>query len=315
MNTIYYPYLRGRQFELIALRELVQKKLIGSHVIPIIEPIKLGAPLLKTVEVFKNANKKYAFIQNPEYGNFLEQCSRDNANKEKLDKIFSESQGLITAYLMNEDIVNKLSCNNDKGSLMIINKEHDDIRLFTKLYGTNDEPKYTLIPDERIFKRRIQHNKILLEDYFKQEKRNADYKKREDDFFSSEHIDCIDDGYSGFSDYSIIGAGYNESGFAPVAVAIHIVYFDEKSNLRIHHFVSDSNADFQDPAGKFGEALDHLVDWLDIHPDQFKTYGLQQFLKCKEKGNYPGLGTVKKYSIMHHLELMEHFLKGREACK
>ena len=312
MTIFYYPYLRGRQFELIALRELIQKNLIGSYVIPIIEPIKLGTPLLKTIEVFKEKNKRYAFIRNPEYGNFTDQYLSDSDDKNKLDKLLDTSPYMINAYLMNEDIVDKLSLSNDKDNIMIINKEHDNINQFDKIYENGDEPKYTLIPDDRAFKRRIQSsNKILLEDNFKQEKRNADYKKKIDDFFSSDHIDCIDDGYHGFSDYSIIGSTYNESGFAPVAVAIHIVYFDQKSNLRIHHFVSDTNVGYRDPAGKFGEALNHLNDWIEKNPSMKMTYGLGQFLECKKKGTYPGLGTIKKYSIMHHLELMERFLKGQ----
>lgn len=29
-DNMYFPYLRGRQFELIALRELIEKNLIGN---------------------------------------------------------------------------------------------------------------------------------------------------------------------------------------------------------------------------------------------------------------------------------------------
>ena len=37
---MYFPYLRGRQFELIALRELIENDCINSSIIPIIEPVK-----------------------------------------------------------------------------------------------------------------------------------------------------------------------------------------------------------------------------------------------------------------------------------
>ena len=30
---------------------------------------------------------------------------------------------------------------------------------------------------------------------------------------------------------------------------------------------------------------------------------MKGFYDCYNSGKYPGLGTVKKYSIMHHLEL------------
>ena len=47
---MYFPYLRGRQFELIALRELLEGKRISEKVIPIIEPVKPSSTLLKTLE-------------------------------------------------------------------------------------------------------------------------------------------------------------------------------------------------------------------------------------------------------------------------
>ena len=42
---MYFPYLRGRQFELIALRELVEKGVLSSRITPIIEPVKLSSTL------------------------------------------------------------------------------------------------------------------------------------------------------------------------------------------------------------------------------------------------------------------------------
>ena len=37
---MYYPYLRARQFELIALRELVIEGHLRNTVMPILEPVK-----------------------------------------------------------------------------------------------------------------------------------------------------------------------------------------------------------------------------------------------------------------------------------
>ncbi|MCQ2513413.1 MAG: sce7725 family protein, partial [Lachnospiraceae bacterium] len=83
--------------------------------------------------------------------------------------------------------------------------------------------------------------------------RNIDYSNIDTEFFSSDHLYYAEDGYKGFSDYSVVGEEYSETGFAPYAVAIHIVYFDEKNNLRMAHFVSDSNDDISDPARKFAD--------------------------------------------------------------
>lgn len=37
---MYFPYLRGKQFELLALREFANKNASNRKIIPIIEPVK-----------------------------------------------------------------------------------------------------------------------------------------------------------------------------------------------------------------------------------------------------------------------------------
>jgi hypothetical protein len=118
-----------------------------------------------------------------------------------------------------------------------------------------------------------------------------------------------EEGFVGFSDYSVVGNEYLEAGFAPYAVAIHIVYFAEDKTLRVKHFVSESNEDISNPALKFYEAVSKLYNWYnsDPHPVEM-TQGLKMFLQHYELQSYPGLGTVKKLSIMHHIELMGRYL-------
>ena len=118
-----------------------------------------------------------------------------------------------------------------------------------------------------------------------------------------------EDGFVGFSDYSVVGNEYLEAGFAPYAVAIHIVYFANNGSLRVRPFVSDSNEDITNPALKFYQAVSKLAEWYnaDPHPVQL-TEGLKIFLQHYEQQSYPGLGTVKKLSLMHHLELMGRYL-------
>lgn len=45
----YYPYLRGKQYELLALREISEVDSTGSVICPILEPIKLSPTLKKTL--------------------------------------------------------------------------------------------------------------------------------------------------------------------------------------------------------------------------------------------------------------------------
>ena len=104
---------------------------------------------------------------------------------------------------------------------------------------------------------------------------------------------------------------FDEKGFAPLAVVIHIVYFSDDETLRIHHFVSDSNDGIEDVAGKFYEAVQKLYKWYALQNDKrLNTNAMSTLLEYAEKGYYPGLPTIKKLSIMHHLELMDKFLEG-----
>lgn len=308
---MYFPYLRGRQFELIALRELIDNNLIGDKIIPILEPVKLTSTLAKTLTMYSEKQHLHALVVNPAVGEFITKIKEKDRDSDKIVKeIYDnlESEFLIRAYIIKQGTSRSLLKRTDLEELMIINPKRDCMEEYLRVYSTM-EPAYTLVPDDRTFSRKAPKSKIMFEDRFSKAAKNADYSKNVDEFFSEDHLYYVDEGFKGFSDYTIVGSEYKESGFAPSAVAIHIVYFDENKVLRVHHFVSDSNNDINDPAGKFGEALDKLVQWVEKN-NVPQTMGLEAFLDCYREGKYPGLGTVKKYSIMHHLELMNMFLEG-----
>ena len=52
---MYFPYFRGRQYELLALKELASQKLISKSVIPVIEPIKQIPALKNALKAFNDA--------------------------------------------------------------------------------------------------------------------------------------------------------------------------------------------------------------------------------------------------------------------
>lgn len=68
---MYFPYLRGRQYELLALRELIENDRLSDNIIPIIEPVKITSTLLSTIKTFINNNNKMIIIRNPKVGNFI----------------------------------------------------------------------------------------------------------------------------------------------------------------------------------------------------------------------------------------------------
>lgn len=312
--SMYFPYLRGRQFELIALRELLEADKLGEKIIPIIEPVKPTSTLLKTLQMFSHKNRKIAVVSNPTVGDFVKKLNtlkkEESAVAIELHEFLNKDANVIKAFINTPEMAKKMKSRADKNDFMAINPNRDCLDDFLDIYEESF-PMYTLIPDDRAFKRIIPKTKVLFEDCFKKRIRNVDYLQKEDEFFSDSHLFYQDEKFMGFSDYSVVGEEYNESGFAPVAVAIHLVYFDSDYNLRVHHFVSDSNEGIEDPAGKFGEALEKLVFWCEEN-HVTRTMGLNEFYSCLESGKYPGLGTVKKLSIMHHIELMSKYLEEKK---
>lgn len=306
---MYFPYLRGRQFELIALRELLEKGLLHQNVVPIIEPVKLSSTLNKTLSRFIEMRRTLAIVHNPQVGSFGIEIEKESPLKEAFESHL-QNDWLIKSHILNNRSVEEISGLDVLGIsrelMLTIVEDRDHIDIYQQLFGDNGG-RYNLIPGDRAFKRAVRNNKVLFEDKFIKLTKNAEYKDK-DEFFSEDHLFYLEEGYSGFSDYSIVGSDYSESGFAPYAVAIHIVYFDRQMNLRVIHFVSESNDDIQDPAGKFYEAAGKLFSWN--KDKNINTVGLTELIKHYQNETYPGLGTVKKLSIMHHIELMSRYLGG-----
>lgn len=315
---MYFPYLRGRQYELIALRELLDEGILSDCVVPVIEPVRLSPALIKLMERWTDEGRRLAVIGNPHVGSFAEDMDRATTERDRQRKDrFLDLMGhpsIVPACIVDKarDPSNFKMCFplRDEGLIAIL-QDRDSIDRYVSEY--EHLARFVLIADESAYRRRIHRNRVLFDDKFTRQARNADYGLCDDEFFSDDHLYYRDDGYEGFADYSIIGNEYSETGFAPYAVAIHIVYFDDKGSLRVKHFVSSSNDDYNNPAMKFYEAVSKLHEWYASGAcAQRATLGLSGFLEHYQKQTYPGLGTVKKLSLMHHLELMNRYLTRSE---
>ena len=320
---MYFPYLRGRQNELLCLRELLQEDKLYEKVIPIIEPVRFNSTFLTTVQKFIDANRKIVIIRNPKVGSFEEDLKifqknitdqTDIAKQEKVEKILADYKSMlrepnvISAYLCNKKIIS--DCINGDltvGDKVLINLSNETFYSYED-YQDKLVAKYTLIPNND-FKEVVESDAVILEDVFNKAKRNTDYLISPDEIFSRRHLNYSQNGYVGFSDYSIVGDSYEETGFAPLAVAIHILYIGEKKELRVHHFVSESNENISDPGRKFAEAMKKLEEWPKYNSIP-ETLGLEKLMNFYKTGRFPGLGVVKKCSLMHHLELIGKELEG-----
>ncbi|KOF08636.1 hypothetical protein AC739_19235 [Planococcus glaciei] len=310
---MYFPFMRGRQYDLLALRELQTRGLLSDKIIPIIEPIKLSPTLLSTVKIFEETHSNIIIISNPKVGSFIGELELPSIYQQYKEMMLNkyvvighhlkkESEELLNALVMEFDI--RLE------EFAIIHSERNYLPSYKQVFQ-NTVPWLNVIPPDNSFRRRLNGSKLVgLDNKFNKLSRNVDYLEQENEFFSEEHLFFQDEGYIGFSDFSVVGEEYSESGFAPYAVAIHIVYPNIDEALEIMHFVSDSNEDTRDPAGKFFEALEKLIEWYQSFEgdERMDTLAMRTFKQHHSEGTYPGLPTIKKLAIMHHMELIGKLL-------
>ncbi|HDR4509984.1 TPA: sce7725 family protein [Bacillus cereus] len=310
---MYFPIIRGRQYDLLALRELQTKKLLSEKIIPIIEPIKMSSTLLSTVKAFEENDREIIIVSNPKVGSFTGELALSSVYQQYKKMMLSDCV-IIGHHLNKESMGQIVHLQKEFGieleNLAIIHSERSLVRSYKEIFD-DEVARINVIPTDNAFRRQLDGQELVgLDDKFNKLPRNADYIEQENEFFSEEHLFFEEDGYVGFSDFSVIGEEYNEGGFAPYAVAIHIVYPNSENALEIMHFVSDSNDDISDPAGKFSEALEKLIHWYNtsISDARMETLAMGCFKRHHEEGTYPGLPTLKKLSIMHHLELIGRLL-------
>lgn len=325
----YFPYLRGRQSELLALRDLMVAGKLSPYVIPIIEPVKDTSTVRNVLAEFQRSDHAVIIVLNPEHGEFV---TENYAGRVQESLRLCELNQVTPMVLMNSKTYYDALSAAKNGewqtnplSLATIIPQDYEIDSKGIIPGLNElAPKLVFYTDieareDAITSLENASSDIVrfaqIADRFNRRERNVDYAEKPDEMFSRDYGKCEMRGDIGFSDYSVVGDHFSEGGFAPYAVAIHIVYFNEdQSMLRIKHYVSDTNADYRDVPIKFNEAVEKLV------PDVKKglieeTEGIRHFMQQASSGTFPGLATVKRWSIMHHLELIGHYLDGQDARK
>lgn len=310
---MYYPYLRGRQFELIALREYALQRGDKNNIIPIIEPVKntfnsMKLALPKLIE----GNVKFALILNPQVG----EIKKTREILEALNEELADQSNWIPAYLVTNNylaIKAQIEKSGFTDVMLICSENSDSSNSEFDALVLSPSIKYIVSKENRTLKRKLTNKGkylIRLDDNFNAQKRNSDYLSMPEEKFSEEHLFFKDDGYSGFSDYTLLISEFIEGGAAPYAVAIHLTYQKENMEVWVKHFVSVTNDDRSNIQGKFAEAANKAVEFL--NKKSIHTYASEELRKYYNSESYPGLGMVKKISIKNHLELINDILNNDE---
>lgn len=311
---MYYPYLRAKQFELLAVREFAsQLESDDRKIFPIMEPVKKTfSSLNKAMKILVEKRFPFALIINPQVGEIVGDTAliEDSIPEDIKECDFFYPAYIVHATASYRAIESHIAEKGYRNVMLILSNVGDiDNPDFISLYS-NDNIRIIIIEQEnRTLKRRLLNSGksvVLLKDNFNTQKRNSDYLNQCDELFTEEHSFYEGDGYSGFSDYTTIGKDFLEGGRLPYAVAIHLTYKKNQEQVWIRHFVSDTNDDNSNIQGKFGEAARKAVRFLD--EKNMHYHACEELREYYNTETYPGLGMIKKLSIKNHLELMNDIL-------
>ncbi|HQS48152.1 MAG: ATP-binding protein [Rhizobiales bacterium 24-66-13] len=309
---MYHPYFRGKQYELITIRENAQR-MAEAGFLPIIEPVResLGG-LEKALKAVCEADGKAVVVINPHYGDH----ARDGVNISTLlangflDKPSIGAGVLLKNSMSVAQAMAYLEAHKAHSPTLIHAGFTDGKDLADALVPESVKVRHVFIDElsSKLYRRHFKDaDRVLVKDGF-EKRRNRDHPDVE--FFSDLHITFMDDGMNGFGDFLTVGDDYSESGGPAYAIAIHLTFIDPDADhaMFIYHFKSKRIDTPADPAGKFAEALEKLVEAVEAPGSKiYATEAVSEFKELKRKGHFPGLGYVKKLSMQHHIETMARF--------
>jgi hypothetical protein len=309
---MYYPYFRGKQFDLLTIREMAPV-LSEAGFCPIIEPVRdvLGA-LNKALDAVVEADGRGIVIVNPQHGDL---SGAGEPLSDLLKDKFLDMPGISAGILLKNDtsVAEALQCYKQHSSHtpVFIHAGFGEAKALADNLGGLNKDNCHVFFERFCGKLYLKHfkgaHRVLLRDGFER-KRNRDYEPLEK--FSDLHVTFEDEGMDGFGDFLIVGDEYSESGGPAYAIAIHLTFIDpdKEDEMWVHHFLSERQDTPKDPAGKFAEALARMMKVLNKPGCKIlETKAVQEFRQLHEDGHFPGLGHVKKLSMNHHVETLADY--------
>ena len=303
---MYFPYLRGKQFELLALKGIAVR-LKSDKVFPIIEPVKATFnPLITTINELNQHSIHPYIIINPEVGELIDQppiqliTTLNTENLSYVPCIRINNANITSALNLASQFIT------DELNFALYIQENVSVNLNPYMQHSiiNILKEPSLYPTQFV---NTVPRSVILRDSFPSKVRNADYLPAPT-FFSDAHLTYNNGAIAnqlGFGDFLTIGERWSEGGGPAYVVAIHISYLN--NDMYVKHCVSVIDSENQsNPGGKFLEALNSLITFAN-NPPQFvnqNTLGFQGFIDLHQRNHFPGLGVPKKLSMMHHLETL-----------
>jgi hypothetical protein len=317
---MYSPFLYARQYELLALRALINEGNDLAKLIPILEPVKADTgDIRKCMEAFGKKHQQLIVVINPSLNEFSKSAESQRKFRSDIDDLFLNHPLLIPALEISSPTTTKtldsffqkyssrlkaLVHNNSSLSYAELGKytRHEDILFNITINNKITAAQQASFPIKTL---------IHINDDFNKLSRNADYEGRE---LFTDRYNLVENEAAAFGDYTITGRKFELGGGAPGAVAIHAIFRHPNSrDIWIEHFVSDEvDRNAGSPESKFLEAAKKLVKQVRARPLEFGwNSALSEYEQHVINNTWAGLPKNKEYQIRHHISLMLDILNKR----
>jgi hypothetical protein len=314
---MYFPYLRGRQEELLALREIARS--LPDTVVPIFKPTVLSHESVQRYASMASDGLRFALITNSNEG---APPPTEKAAWDTIDGALQAHAAMVfPAFELRADVpLTSLRAFTKKYAnrqCLIVHRNHAYTAAeVTAHLALATPPAHAYLSGgvptslQKALPSRV---RILIRDGFDRHVPNGDYPPAtsfDDLVFTYAAL-----GYGGFGDFSVIGDySYSPGGGAAKHVAIHLSEKQGQTNIITRHFVSRTPPTTKDPDAKYFDALTQLLQHVGNPPaPRFATAGVKDYAQTLNPPHYPGLGKLKRWSIEHHTELVASILVANGA--
>lgn len=308
---MYFPLLRGKQYELVALREFAEEHPGEQLLCPIIEPVRvLPDALVRTAGSLSSNGIRYSVVMNPGKGDYALETNRFEIGDylHLFDKFAVKPIPAFIADGKSAAVLRMIEQNRLKEVMVIFEDSFDMENCDDDVLCNHNSVSYIVCGsvDSRNNKRyllRTGKNIIRLDDNFVVRKPNTAYRGFDEDPYTEEFFYYRDDRFYGFADYCVLPKAFVEGGTTPTAVAIHLTYQKRNDAIWVRHFVSEEAYDARHIRDKFGNAVNKVVDFYrTVEPTDAARWLIHH------SDRYPGLGVLKKVTMKNHLELISNIL-------
>lgn len=308
---MYMPRLRARQHEIFAVRNCAASFANSNQVVPILEPVKTPNDLLaRRLADIAAQGASCDLVLNPSVGDMRGRDEWRALGDFYLAHNLLDNHSL--AILSNADADHQsmaewLANAKRDGASFAVDIVHE-LDLSVSLRGTTYHGVRWNIAEDRTVPSAYGlplggRPVVWANDPFPALPRNREYVGRAEGIFSTRATAFRSAGYLGISDFLTIGRRFESGGGPAYAVVIHLTY-ELAGVVRLKHFCSDSNDTQDDPGGKFLEALDKLVAFVQVA--RLPTnLGIDGLLDLHQRQHFPGLGKAKELAMMNHMLVMQ----------